>query len=147
MATLRDTQFRPYSPGTSGFHKGPRERKRHCILQKTEDSCLERSLEPQDGTVQAFSLISLGMGSVTSTGCCPPGLWAIKSSSKEKLQPPTLTFSPGAGASSTPSFSHSQAPGGSSSPCPTSRNPLDSGPRMKAKQVTHRTLPSMEALS
>lgn len=26
-------------------------------------------------------------------------------------------------------------------------NPLDSGPRIKAKQVTHRRLPSMEALS
>lgn len=62
MDTLRDTQPRSYSPGASGFHKGPRERKRHCILHKTEDGCLERPLEPQDGTVQAFSLIPLGMG-------------------------------------------------------------------------------------
>lgn len=53
MTTLRDTQLRPYSPGIGGFHKGPRERKGHCLLLKTEHSCLE----PQDGTVQAFSLM------------------------------------------------------------------------------------------
>lgn len=106
MATLRDTQLRPYSPGTGGLHKGPRERKGHCLLLKTEDSCLESLLEPQDGTVQVFSL----MGSMTSTGCCPPVLWAIKSNSKEKLQPPTLAFSPG--AQEHPASPHSQAPGG-----------------------------------
>lgn len=110
MATLRDTQLRPYSPGTGGLHKGPRERKGHCLMLKTEDSCLESLLEPQDGTVQVFSLMPLGVGSMTSTGCCPPVLWAIKSNSKEKLQPPTLTFSPG--AQEHPASPHSQAPGG-----------------------------------
>lgn len=49
MATLRDTQLRPYSPGTGGLHKGPRERNGHCLLLKTEDRCLGSLLEPQDG--------------------------------------------------------------------------------------------------
>lgn len=35
----------------------------------------------------------LGMGSMLPTGCCPPVLWGSKPSCKEKLSPPTLTFS------------------------------------------------------
>lgn len=65
MAALKDPQPRPQSPRAGGFHKGSHERKGHCLLLQTEDSCPEvafSALSPSlmIHVVQAFSLMPQG---------------------------------------------------------------------------------------
>lgn len=65
IAALKDPQPRPQYPRAGGFHKGSRERKGHCLLLQTEDSCPEATFSAPSPSlmiqiVQAFSLMPQG---------------------------------------------------------------------------------------